>query len=394
MQFNIPKWAEPLLQPARYKGTYGGRGSGKSHTYAELLLLAHILDPGTSSVCIREVQKSIAQSVKRLLENKIDEHELYPYFEVLESVIRNKRGRGVITFQGMQNHTADSIKSLEGYDRAWVEEAQSLSQRSLDLLRPTIRQGGSELWFSWNPEEPTDPIDLLLRGENLPPDAIVIQANFTENPWFPEVLRAEMEFDKIRDPFKYRHVWLGEYNQRKEALVFRNWRIQEFDTDPHAEFMFGGDFGFSEDPAAGVRCYVKGRQLFIDSEVHGNQVETLDLPAFFSKLPDISRWVSIFDSARPETISHLQRHGLPKAKKAVKGAGSVEDGIEFLRSYDIIVHPRCQHTATEFSKYSYKISKHTGHVLPELEDKDNHHIDSLRYAIEPLRRRRPTMRVI
>jgi phage terminase large subunit len=120
------------------------------------------------------------------------------YFEVQDAAIKSRKGDGAIIFQGMQNHTADSIKSLEGYDCAWVEEAQSLSQTSLDLLRPTIRKPDSELWFTWNPRQNSDPVDALLRGTTPPKDAKVIQVNFSDNPWFPDVLKAEMEFDRIR----------------------------------------------------------------------------------------------------------------------------------------------------------------------------------------------------
>ena len=206
-----PSWAIPLMAPARYKGAHGGRGSGKSHEFATMLVEAHIMDPHTSSVCVREVQKSLAQSVKRLIETKIEAMGVGHLFDVLESEIRNRRGSGRIIFVGMQNHTADSIKSLEGYDRAWVEEAQSLSQRSLDLLRPTIRKPGSELWFTWNPTNPNDAIDVLLRTGKRPPDAVVVEVNYTDNPWFPDVLAAEMEFDRVNDPEKFEHIWLGRY---------------------------------------------------------------------------------------------------------------------------------------------------------------------------------------
>ncbi len=181
------------------------------------------MDQSQSSVCVREIQKSLNQSVKRLIEHKISTMNAGAYFEVQDAVIKCKHGPGLIIFQGMQNHTADSIKSLEGYDRAWVEEAQSLSQRSLDLLRPTIRKPGSELWFTWNPHSSDDPVDMLLRGDTPPPDAVVIPVNYEDNPWFPDVLRDEMNYDRKRDPDKWQHVWRGEYLKNSEARVFKNW---------------------------------------------------------------------------------------------------------------------------------------------------------------------------
>ena len=220
LQIHTPRWAVPLLQPARYKGVHGGRGSGKSHFFGEYIIENHIYDQNQSTVCVREIQKSLDQSVKRLLESKIEQMNAGFYFEVQESKILSKNGTGVIIFQGMQNHTADSIKSLEGYDRAWVEEAQTLSQFSLDLLRPTIRKPNSEILFSWNPRYKTDPVDILLR-KNPPPETVVIQANWSDNPWFPDVLRREMEFDFDNDPDKAEHIWNGAYGSSQGAILAR-----------------------------------------------------------------------------------------------------------------------------------------------------------------------------
>lgn len=199
----------PLLQPSRYKGAWGGRGSGKSHFFAGLAVERCIEFSGQRILCVREVQKSLRDSAKRLIEDKIREFEA-PGFEILDKVIRTPGG-GEINFVGMQDHTAESIKSLEGYDVAWVEEARSLSPTSLRLLRPTIRKPGSELWFSWNPKLKTDPVDQLLRGPELPPDAIVVQANWSDNPWFPKELEAERLFDLDSAPDQYAHVWNGAY---------------------------------------------------------------------------------------------------------------------------------------------------------------------------------------
>jgi phage terminase large subunit len=171
LEIQTPRAFAPLLNPARYKGVFGGRGSAKSHSFAELLIETCVLRK-TDAVCVREIQKSLNQSVKKLLESKIESMGVGHMFDIQESKIIAPYG-GLIIFQGMQNHTADSIKSLEGYDIAWVEEAQSLSQRSLDLLRPTIRKPGSELWFSWNPNLDSDPVDVLLRGSEPPPGAVV-----------------------------------------------------------------------------------------------------------------------------------------------------------------------------------------------------------------------------
>lgn len=386
LQIATPEWALPLVQPSRYKAAYGGRGSGKSHFFAESMIEEHIADPDRASVCLREVQRSIKMSVKRLLEAKIEQLGVQKYFEVQEQVIKSRIGKGLILFQGMQNHTSDSIKSLEGFDCAWFEEAQNASQRSLDLLRPTIRKPGSEMWFSWNPENPIDPVDNLFRGTNPPPDAVIVEVNFHQNPWFPEVLRKEMEYDKKRDRDKYLWIWEGGYRRLSEATVFKHWRIEEFETDENASFRFGADWGFATDPTVLVRLYVKGRTIYIDYEAYQVGCEIEDTPDLFMQVPESEKWPIVADSSRPETISHVRRHGFPKIRRAIKGKGSLKDGIEFLKSYDIVVHPRCVHVKHELLNYSYKLDPVTQLVLPELEDEDNHVIDAMRYALESDRR--------
>jgi len=344
-----------------------------------------MMQPGLRWVCIREIQKSLEQSVKRLLEDKIESLGVGQYFEVKQAEIVTP-GAGIILFQGMQNHTAESIKSLEGYDGAWNEEAQTLSQRSLDLLRPTIRKPGSELWFSWNPNLETDPVDALLRGPEPPPDSKVIQVNYRDNPWLPDVLRAELDYDQRRDPDKFAHIWLGEYQRNSESRVFRNWKIEEFDSPAGAHFRLGADWGFSVDPSVLVRCHIDGRKLYVDYEAYMVGCEIDQLPDLFRRVPDAERWFITADSARPETISYMQKHGFPKISSAIKGAKSVEEGIEFLKTFDIVVHPRCTHLIDELTLYSYKTDPLTNEVMPILADKHNHVIDSLRYACEGARR--------
>jgi phage terminase large subunit len=384
LRIKTPEAFEPLLGASRYKGAWGGRGSGKSHFFAELLL-ERCLMAKTDAVCVREVQKSLQQSVKKLLEAKIEAMGVGPQFDVQQSVIYAKNG-GRIMFQGMQNHTAESIKSLEGFDVAWVEEAQSLSQRSLDLLRPTIRKPGSELWFSWNPNLETDPVDTLLRGEKPPPGTVVVRANYRDNPWLPQVLADELAYDQRRDPDKFAHVWLGEYQRNSEARVFKNWRIEEFETDPAWILRQGADWGFSVDPSVLVQCAIVGRTLYVPQEAYRVGCDIDFLPDLFRTVPEAERWATVADSARPETISYMQRHGFPKMLAAIKGAKSLEEGVEFLKSFDIVVHPRCRHLIDELTLYSYEVDPLTGAVLPKLADKDNHVIDALRYACEGARR--------
>ncbi len=375
----------PLLEPSRYKGIYGGRGGAKSHFFADQLIDDCLTHRGLRAVCVREYQTSLEQSVKRLLDDKITAYGLGREFRSLNTHIETP-GDGIVIFQGMQSHTADSIKSLEGYHRAWVEEAQNLSERSLTLLRPTIREPDSELWFSWNPSSANDPVDKLLRSTPPMPGAIVIAASYMDNPFFPDVLRREMEWDK-RDPEKYAHVWLGEYEQHAESRVFKNWRIEEFVEPSDATYYYGADWGYSVDPSTLVRLFVDGRTLYITHEAYRVGVEIDGLADLFDTVPGARDHIITADSARPETISYLQRHGFPYMRAAVKGKDSVKEGVIFLQNYDIVIHPRCEHAVIEMTNYRYKVDPKTEQVLLpfQLRDKENHIIDPLRYAVEGLR---------
>lgn len=200
---------EPLLEPCRYKGAYGGRGSGKSHFFAEALVEAAVTRPGLRAVCVREVQKSLKESAKKLIEDKIQALGVGHLFKVLETEIRTPGG-GLIIFQGLKDHTAESIKSLEGFDICWVEEGQAITEKSWKMLRPTIRADGSEIWVSWNPRRRIDPVDMFFRQEQRA-NAICVRANWDNNPWFPSVLDDDRRDDKEKDPDGYDHVWEGDY---------------------------------------------------------------------------------------------------------------------------------------------------------------------------------------
>jgi phage terminase large subunit len=264
---------DPLLEPARYKAAHGGRGSGKSHFFADLLIEDSLCEKGLRSVCIREVQKSLKDSAKRLIEDKLQEHRLGEAdgFRVFREVIETP-GDGIITFQGMQDHTAESIKSLEGFKRAWGEEAQTLSARSLSLLRPTIRANGSQLWFSWNPRRKNDPVDEMFRGGALPTGAVVVKANWSDNPWFPSVLEQERQ-DCLRDkPDQYDHIWEGGYAGVTEGAYYAQClaeakakgRIGNVSPDPlmtyRAIFDIGGT-GAKADAVAIWICQFVGREI-------------------------------------------------------------------------------------------------------------------------------------
>ena len=374
-------------KPVRYRAVYGGRGSAKSHSFAQALILKAAETPLRIG-CYREIQKSIRDSVKRLLDDKIRDSGLQDFYESTDTEIRGPNG-SLFIFGGLRTNP-DAVKSTEGLDIAAVFEANKVSQRSWDLLIPTVRKQGSEIWAEWNPDKETDPVDVMFRGQDgAPPGSIVRRVNWDQNPFFPDVLRQELEWDRKRSPEKYAHIWLGEYQKNSESRVFKNWTVEEFERPPGTIHRLGADWGFSIDPSVLIRCDIEGNRLYVDYEAYRIGCEIPNLPELFMNVPEAEKWPIRADSARPETISYMQKHGFPKMAPAIKGANSVKEGIEFLQSFDIVVHPRCTHTIDELTMYSYKVDQITGEVLPILEDKNNHVIDALRYACEGARRAKP-----
>lgn len=265
----------PLLEPARYKASFGGRGGAKSHFFAGLLIEDSLAEKGLFSVCLREVQKSLKDSAKRLIEAKLVDFGLGEAdgFKVYEDRIKTP-GDGAIVFQGMQDHTAESAKSLEGAKRAWFEEGQSCSARSLQILRPTIRADGSQLWFSWNPRRKKDPVDAMFRGDSLPTGAVVVKSNWRDNPWFPKVLEAE-RLDCLRTaPDQYDHIWeggyatvmTGAYYAQQIATMKGEGRLGRVARDPlmtiRAVWDIGGT-GAKSDACAIWICQFVGREIRI-----------------------------------------------------------------------------------------------------------------------------------
>lgn len=384
LEIATPRWAVPLLQPARYKGAFGGRASGKSHAFAENLVEAMVMDVDLRAVCIREVQKSLKFSAKQLIEDKIRQFGVGYLFEVQEKVIKRRGGEGICIFEGMQDHTADSIKSLEGFRIAWVEEAQALSDRSMRMLRPTMRAPGAELWFTWNPDQPDDAVEFLRRDP--PPGSIVVPVNYDQNPFLPEDIRAELEYDK-RDPETFAHVWLGEYNTRSDAQVFAGrYEVAEFEPAPEWDGpYFGADWGFAQDPTVLVKCWVAADGRVAVEKESGKVGLDIDRTGALwgAEIPEAQRATIRSDSARPETISYMQRHGWAGVRGVDKWKGSVEDGVDWLRTKGLLIHPQCERAVREARTYRYKTNK-GGDVLAQIEDANNHVMDALRYALAPL----------
>lgn len=381
MNFEIPEKLLFLLnKQARYKVAYGGRGSGKSWSVARSLILL-ALKQKSRILCTRQLQTSIKDSVHKLLCDSIDALGFSKYFEVTRDSIRCYNGSEFI-FKGLQNQT-NEIKSIEGIDYCWVEEAQSVSKDSWEILIPTIRKEGSEIWVTFNPDREEDATYQRFI-KTPPPDSIVELVNYNDNPWFPDVLRREMDYDKEVDYGKYEHIWLGKTVIDTDAQIYHGkFELKEFETPEDTIFYYGADWGFANDPTAAIRCFIKEQCLYIDYETGGVGVEFEELPQLFDVIPDVRKWEIRCDSARPETISYMLRQGF-KTVACPKWKGSVEDGIEYIRSFRrIYVHTRCKHTYEEFKFYSYKQDKNTGDILPIVLDKDNHYLDALRYALNP-----------
>lgn len=428
MRVHLPDWNRwldvPLnlaREPVRHRVLHGGRGGAKSWTIAHKIVERARQSP-TRILCTREFQNSIRDSSKKLIEDCIERMGFGSrgdrFFTVTEREIRGRNG-SIITFLGLNGRDA-AIKSLEGYDLAWVEEAATLSQSSVDALVPTIRKEGSEIWWSYNPRFASDPVDQMFRGQTPPPGSIILEVHYHDNPWFPAVLARDMEYDRLRDPEKHAHIWLGRYVMRSEAQVFRNWAMLPFEAPADTMFRFGADWGFSKDPTVLVRCFIgrwageagasdviadtKGNCLFVDHEAYAIGCPIDATPALFAgndtRRP--ARWENKLrfggligaasakitaDSARPETIDYMASRGFD-ITPAIKGPGSVEDGVNFLKSYDIVVHPRCRHLADELIHYSWAVDRQTGEILSKLADTNNHVIDALRYALEGARKAR------
>ncbi len=399
-----PDWFLPFLKPARYKGIEGGRSSGKSHTVAQELVTKCIRNPDLSLVCIREIQKSLQFSAKRVIEKKIRALGASHLFDIKEKFIRNRRGDGIIIFEGMQDHTAESILSLEDFGLAWVEQAEKLSKRSLDLLTPTIRLDNpdgtmSEIWFTWNPNQPDDAVDKYFHDKPGLRNAIHAHVDYHQNPFLPRTAYEEMLQFRERDPDGFNHVWRGHYNTRSDAHIFSGkWQVDEFTPDQSwGRPYFGADWGFSQDPTVLTKLWIYGNNLYVEYEGWGVGIDTVNIPTLFDRIPDSRNYMIRADSSRPETINHVKNEGF-QIKPAKKWTGNVEDGISFLRSFDkIIIHPRCKHMQDEARMYSYKICKRTEDILPEIVKKNDHCWDSIRYALDPLiiaKRREVSIRVI
>ncbi len=381
----FPQYKPFFVSPKRFNISYGGRGKGSTWNIARGLLALSCEKP-LRILCTREYQNSINESVYQTLASQIVLLGLEENFDVQKTRIASNAGSEFI-FKGLR-HNIDSIKSMEGINIVWVSEGDKVPQESWDKLIPTIRAEGSRFYVDFNTDSEDDPVYRMFVKQPRNDTQVLFQT-YKNNPKFPSVLHDQMEWDKENDYEKYLWIWEGNTRSISDACVFHGkFRSDWFDTPDDAQFFHGLDFGFAHDPLAAIRCFIKDGTLFIDRETGGVGIEITETPRVLEGIPTFEKWDSIADSARPELISYLKRNGFPRMKSSKKGKGSIEDGIAKIRGFkEVVIHERCRETLQEFKLYSYKRNSTTGDITPVPEDKNNHYIDALRYALEPLNKR-------
>lgn len=388
----VPVFTPPYGQ-APYRGAYGGRGSSKTRSFAKMTaVFAVMLDSmGISGVilCGREFMNSLDDSSMAEIKGVIAEDEwLVDQFNVGEKYIRTKSGRIRYLFAGLR-HNLDSIKSKARVLITWIDEAENVSEVAWRKLVATVmREPNSEIWVTWNPEDESSATNQRFRV-HATDDMHIVPLNWSDNPWFPEGLERERQADLKYRPDIYGHVWEGEYLTLTEAQIFGGrYKVEEFTPDPKTWGgpYCGGDFGYSQDPTAAVMLWIKDDTLYWEHELYGKKIEIDDIAKRVkAAIPGYEKYTSRWDSAQPGMISYLQRDGLPRAVGSKKGKGSIEDGIQFMRSFkQIIIHPRCVNTIKEHRMYKWKTDARSGDILPTPEDDWNHAIDAGRYALEPV----------
>lgn len=396
-----PKLIDVFDGKARYRGAYGGRGSGKTQNFALMTAIRGYIF-GMSGVsggilCGREYMNSLEDSSLEEIKQAIRQYPfLQAYYEIGDKYVRSRDRRIEYKFAGLRN-SLDSIKSKARILIAWIDEAESVSEIAWQKLLPTVRSDDSEIWVTWNPEREGSPTDDRFR-RHPPEGAKIIELNYSDNPWFPKVLDEERINDRRRlDDNTYAWIWEGAYRQNSAAQVFANkYEVRDFVASKDWDGPYQGiDFGFAQDPTAAIRCWIKDECIWIEYEAGRSGLELDDTADhIIRRIPDFDRYTIRADSARPESISYLRRNGLPRIKPCEKGKGSVEDGIEHMKSYRmIIVHPRCKETINELRKYSYKVDRLSGDIHPSIVDAFNHYIDATRYALEPVMKSRRGLKI-
>lgn len=400
----IPEKLIPVFTPERgallYRIAKGGRGSAKTRTFALMsaLRVIDMRDAGLSGVflCGREFMNTLTDSSLEEIKQVIQEDEyLNSQFECGKEYIRTKCHSIKYLFVGLR-HNLDSLKSKARVLCTWIDEAETVSETAwMKLTATVLREQGSEVWITYNPESPESATHRRFVDQFDPAIMVSADCNWSDNPWFPIGLEKQRQSDMIHRPDVYDHIWEGEFLTRTDAQIFGGkFRTEEFTPNPHWDGPYCGmDFGFAKDPNSGVLVWKHGQTLYVEKEYYAVGVEIDKLGGEVLKaIPEFSNHVVRADSARPDLISYLKRPTsqsggsgqIPNIVGAIKGKGSVEDGVEFIKSHTIIIHPRCTNTLKEMKLYSYKVDRLSGDILPVIVDDWNHAVDSIRYALQPI----------
>jgi len=385
------KVAANFAQPATFRVFKGGRGGGKTAPLA-IMAAVYVMRMAMSGkegvfLCGREHLNSLDESSLQEIKSAIrSDPMLEAFFDVGEKYVRTKCKRISFVFAGLR-HNLDSVKSKARIIGAWIEEAENVSEVAWRKLLPTIRDDDAEIWISYNPES-ADSATHKRFVENPPASCIITEVNWRDNPWFPDMLNQQRLDDHRLRPDIYDHVWEGAFLTMTEAQIFAGkFDVNEFEPAPFwSGPYYGIDFGFAQDPTVAVECFIHDKTLYIRREAGKVKLE-LDATSQFiiDRIPGIDRHAIRADSARPESISYLKRHGLPNMQGVKKWPGSVADGVEHMKSYEqIVIHPDCTSVAREFRLYSYKVDRLSEDILPVVVDANNHYIDAIRYALGPM----------
>lgn len=382
-----PRLVQVFSGQARYRGAYGGRGSGKSYNFAKMLAIRGMQQP-IKALCCREIQATIRHSSMAQIIEAIDsEPWLTSHYRYGESYIKGRNGTE-FQFRGLR-HNSYEIRGFTGADVAWVEEAEAVSEKSWRDLIPTIRKPGSEIWLTWNPLEISSATHRRFIT-NPPPRSKIVKLNWRNNPWFGAELEQERRHDLELNPDIYHHIWEGECLTRTDAQVLRGkWTVRSFTPREHWDGPYYGlDFGFS-DPTAVVECWTFDNRLYIHREAVRTAVEYDAIASMASEImPDIANHIVRADSANPATIEYLKRHGLPRIIGTEKWANSVQEGMAHIRNYkQIVIHPDCERTISEARLYSYKVDRND-QITNTILDAHNHTWDAVRYALSPMIKRK------
>ena len=377
----IPTEFEQLLdRDWREAAVYGGRYSLKSHTVARILLI-RARQKKTRVLCCRELQNSISDSSHQLLSDLIREYELDEFKVTNNSIVNTINGSDFL-FKGLHRNE-QSVKSTEGIDIAWVEEAQTVSQGSIEVLTPTIRKDGSQIIYTYNRLEEADPVHtrLVIEGR---PNTLIINANYDvalKYDFMPDVIKLEMEDDRDKRPDLYKHKWLGEPLALLESRIYKGWNI--IDTIPKEARLErrGLDFGYTNDPSSIISIYKYNGGYIWDEELYQKGMSNKQLADTLRALEHPSTLV-IADSSEPKSIDEIKNYGVPVIG-AVKGQGSVNQGIQLVQGLPVSITRRSQRTIEEYRKYLWKTDKEDN-ILNTPIDLWNHSMDAGRYAMQSL----------